>query len=109
MSRGASHDVTLTTPVPVHVTYFTASVDDAGKLHWHGDLYGQDGRVASALSGGRAVPLAAVPVAAAETVEPGAGRREVRRSARAQSKGQRAKAASADGSPFGILSGLFAN
>ena len=27
-------EIKLTTPIPVHVTYFTAVVDDAGKLHY---------------------------------------------------------------------------
>lgn len=41
--------VTLTTPIPVHITYFTATVDDAGKITTRSDIYGLDGRVASAL------------------------------------------------------------
>ena len=44
-------EIKLTTPIPVHVTYFTAVVDDAGKLHYRPDLYGLDSRVASALEG----------------------------------------------------------
>ncbi len=47
--RGA--DITLTTPIPVHVTYFTAKVDDAGNVITKPDLYGLDGRVASMLEG----------------------------------------------------------
>ena len=47
--RGA--DITLTTPIPVHVTYFTAKVDDDGNLVTKPDLYGLDGRVASMLEG----------------------------------------------------------
>ena len=42
-------EVTLTVPVPVHVTYFTATVDDAGTLVTRLDIYGLDSRVASAL------------------------------------------------------------
>ena len=55
-------EIKLGQPIPVHVTYFTAVVDDAGKVTHRGDLYGLDRRVASALEG-RAVNLA---VASAE-------------------------------------------
>lgn len=58
---GRSADITLNTPVPVHLVYFTATVDDAGQLLTHGDLYGMDGRVASALAG-KPVVLAASKV-----------------------------------------------
>jgi murein L,D-transpeptidase YcbB/YkuD len=65
VARGALEDVKLTTPVPVHVVYFTAEVDDAGKLKTFGDIYGMDSRVASALAG-RPVAMAAPAVASAE-------------------------------------------
>jgi L,D-transpeptidase YcbB len=38
-------------PVPVHITYMNAYVDEAGKLVIKEDLYGYDGRVQSALRG----------------------------------------------------------
>ena len=44
-------EIKLTTPIPVHVTYFTAVVDDAGKLHYRPDIYALDSRVASKLEG----------------------------------------------------------
>jgi murein L,D-transpeptidase YcbB/YkuD len=44
-------EIKLTTPIPVHITYFTAVVDDAGKLHYRPDIYALDGRVASKLEG----------------------------------------------------------
>jgi murein L,D-transpeptidase YcbB/YkuD len=50
-------EIKLDRPIPVHVTYFTATVDDAGKVTHHADLYGLDRRVASALEG-RSVSLA---------------------------------------------------
>ena len=56
---GRSADITLTTPVPVHLTYFTAAVDDNGVLHNFGDLYGMDSRVATALAS-KPVALASV-------------------------------------------------
>jgi L,D-transpeptidase YcbB len=55
-------EIKLDKPIPVHVTYFTALVDDAGKVNYRGDIYGLDRRVASALEG-RTVNLA---VASAE-------------------------------------------
>jgi L,D-transpeptidase YcbB len=44
-------EIKLDKPIPVHVTYFTAAVDDAGKVNHRGDIYGLDRRVASALEG----------------------------------------------------------
>lgn len=38
--------VTLKSDIPVYVTYMTARVDENGKLHTYGDLYGRDGRLA---------------------------------------------------------------
>ena len=51
-------EVALTTAIPVHVTYFTAVVDDAGSLQTFPDVYDLDVRVASALEG-RPVSVAA--------------------------------------------------
>jgi hypothetical protein len=45
--------VKLNRPMPVHLTYFTAVVDANGKVQTFGDIYGLDGRVASALFGKR--------------------------------------------------------
>lgn len=49
-NSGAS-EVQINKEVWVHNTYFTASVDDSGKLHTFADLYGFEPRIASALSG----------------------------------------------------------
>jgi murein L,D-transpeptidase YcbB/YkuD len=46
-----SNTVTLDKPVPVYLVYFTARVDDDGRLATYGDIYGNDGRVMSALRG----------------------------------------------------------
>ena len=51
MFAGYSNTVALDTHIPVHVTYFTASVDDVGKLRTYGDFYGLDSRTAAALTG----------------------------------------------------------
>ncbi len=42
--------VNLTRPVTVFVQYFTASVDEAGVLHFHPDLYRRDAALAAALA-----------------------------------------------------------
>jgi hypothetical protein len=44
-------EVQLNKHIPVHVTYFTARVDDNGKLQTYGDFYGLDSRTAAALTG----------------------------------------------------------
>ena len=64
---GAS--VTLSKEVPVYLVYFTARVDDEGRLETYNDLYGHDDRIMSALRG-RAVrytaPEAIDPIEASE-------------------------------------------
>jgi L,D-transpeptidase YcbB len=44
-------DIHLTTPIPVHLTYQTAFVDDAGHLAIRDDVYGRDARLLAALKG----------------------------------------------------------
>ena len=44
-------DIHLTTPIPVHLTYQTAFVDDAGHLEIREDVYGRDARLLAALKG----------------------------------------------------------
>jgi murein L,D-transpeptidase YcbB/YkuD len=44
-------DIHLTTPIPVHLTYQTAFVDDAGHLAVRDDVYGRDARLLAALKG----------------------------------------------------------
>jgi murein L,D-transpeptidase YcbB/YkuD len=44
-------DIHLTTPIPVHLTYQTAFVDDAGHLVIREDVYGRDTRLLAALKG----------------------------------------------------------
>jgi len=41
--------VTVTRKMTVFVQYFTASVDEAGVLHFHPDIYGRDATLAAAL------------------------------------------------------------
>lgn len=44
-------DLTLQKPFPVHVTYFTAMVDENGKVQTFGDIYGHDSKISAALGG----------------------------------------------------------
>jgi murein L,D-transpeptidase YcbB/YkuD len=44
-------DIQLQTPIPVHLTYQTASVDAAGHLVIREDIYGRDARLLAALKG----------------------------------------------------------
>ncbi len=91
-------EIKLTTPIPVHITYFTAVVDDDGKLHYRPDIYGMDGRVASALEG-RAVHMVAAPI---DTREPAAAKGE--RAAGKKASAQKKTAAPGSFNPFSIFS-----
>jgi murein L,D-transpeptidase YcbB/YkuD len=44
-------EVALDKAIPVYLAYFTARVDDGGKLRTYADLYGSDARLISALAG----------------------------------------------------------
>ena len=50
---GSGGEVALDKHIPVHITYFTASVDENGKLLTYGDFYGLDSPVGAALFGRR--------------------------------------------------------
>jgi murein L,D-transpeptidase YcbB/YkuD len=56
---GNDSAVALAHPIPVHTTYFTAVVDDDGKLRTFGDVYGLDRKVAPVVLG-KSVAFAAV-------------------------------------------------
>ena len=43
----------FTDPIPVHITYQTAFVDEAGKLQFREDIYGRDATLLAALKGDR--------------------------------------------------------
>lgn len=67
-----NNDVALDMPMPVHVTYFTAWVDDAGNVKTFPDVYGHQKRIALGLEGrwneiakhrDHLLPVRAVPVA----------------------------------------------
>lgn len=64
-------EIRLTKRVPVHITYFTAIADEEGNVRHLADLYGLDGRVASAMEGQsvRMVGVAA-PTSSSPTEKP---------------------------------------
>ncbi len=77
-------EIKLTTPIPVHITYFTAWVDDDGKLQLRPDVYGMDSRVASALEG-QSVHVSSSIVTGSTTVsEPGKKAERAERTKKAQ-------------------------
>jgi L,D-transpeptidase YcbB len=81
-------EIKLDTPIPVHISYFTASVDDDGKVHYHGDIYGLDGRLATALEG-QTVRLASATVTTssiAESIDTGGGSSARKRSQRTRQR-----------------------
>ena len=51
MFGGAEININFPTTIPVHLTYQTAFVDEAGKLVMRDDVYGRDARVVAALKG----------------------------------------------------------
>ena len=50
MVGGTERTIMLPTPLPIHITYFTAYVDDHGALNLRDDIYGYSARVKSALA-----------------------------------------------------------
>jgi murein L,D-transpeptidase YcbB/YkuD len=51
MFGSEERDISLPAPIPVHITYQTAFVDEAGKLHIRDDVYGRDGRMLTVMRG----------------------------------------------------------
>ena len=49
LARSGERRVNLQTPVPVHLTYLTAWVDDEGVSQFRDDVYGRDARILGAL------------------------------------------------------------
>lgn len=65
MVGGKEKRLNLQTPIPVHLTYFTAWVGDDGKITAREDIYSLDARLRAALRG---EPLPPLPVEAAPRV-----------------------------------------
>ena len=57
IDKGNNTPVNLDRPIPVHTTYFTAVVDDQGKVTTFADIYGLDRKVAP-IVGGKAIAAA---------------------------------------------------
>ena len=51
----AEQNINFPTPIPVHITYQTAFVDDAGKLQIRPDIYGIDAKTRNLISSERGV------------------------------------------------------
>jgi murein L,D-transpeptidase YcbB/YkuD len=49
--RGVNSSVSINGKIPVHMTYFTAVVNDAGRVSAFADVYGLDRKLAIALFG----------------------------------------------------------
>ncbi len=73
VESGATEEIKLSNPIPVHIAYFTAEADEQGQVRYLPDIYGLDARIASALKG-QPVRFLSEPALSAE----GAGDREVR-------------------------------
>ena len=50
-NKGVNSSVSITRTIPVHMTYFTAVANDAGKVSTFADVYGLDRKLAAALFG----------------------------------------------------------
>jgi murein L,D-transpeptidase YcbB/YkuD len=51
VASGKSTTVFLSRPVPILLLYWTANVDPSGLVHFYGDVYQRDARIAKALDG----------------------------------------------------------
>lgn len=47
----ANNQINLTRRIPVHITYFTATIEDDGKARYFSDIYGHESRINLALEG----------------------------------------------------------
>ncbi len=61
MYGSAEENINFPTPIPVHITYQTAFVDDSGKLEIRKDIYGRDGMLRDLLMGGNRA-MAEIPI-----------------------------------------------
>ena len=61
MYGSAEENINFPTPIPVHITYQTAFVDDSGKLEIRKDVYGRDTMLRDLLKGGNRA-IAEIPV-----------------------------------------------
>jgi len=59
IATGRTEGTALARPIPVHILYWTAFVDGAGRVHFRRDVYGHDERLAALLARERGDRLAA--------------------------------------------------
>lgn len=69
VASGQTTEIKLTHEILVHVTYFTAVADEKGQVRYFPDIYGLDGRIASALKG-QPVHFGSESIATAEGENP---------------------------------------
>ena len=94
-AKNESTVISLNRKVPVHLTYFTATIDENGGLNRFGDIYGIDNRMAAKLFDNPArFPVPAAPVIAEQNTR-----------SRDQGRAARSGGAGLDR----IISGLFGN
>ncbi len=77
LDEGVTNEIRLSSEIPVHIVYFTAEVDDDGKVRYLPDIYGLDSRIASALKG-QPVRLPSEAVATADNAARPRGREDDR-------------------------------
>jgi murein L,D-transpeptidase YcbB/YkuD len=61
MYGSSEQNINFPTPIPVHITYQTAFVDDSGKLETRKDVYGRDAMLKDLLRGGNRA-MAEIPI-----------------------------------------------
>ena len=100
MLGGEEKQIDFQNQIPVHITYQTAFVDDAGKLQFRDDVYGLDAKLMSVLKGSeRQVADVAIERPADPNFKPTAGA--------GPEAAKRGCAAAVGGSPFGLFDRLF--
>ena len=99
MLGGEEKQIDFANQIPVHITYQTAFVDEAGKLQFRDDVYGLDTKLMSILKGSeRQVADVAIERPADPNFKPTPEQGQKLRSAAGGGGG---------GSPFGLFDRLF--
>ena len=70
MFGGSEININFPRPIPVHLTYQTAFVDQDGKLQFRDDVYGRDARMIAILKNARERRVAYIPVSVRRTPRP---------------------------------------
>ncbi len=99
MLGGEEKQIDFQNQIPVHITYQTAFVDDAGKLQFRDDIYGLDAKLMSHPQGQRA--------AGGRRRDRAAGRPQFQADARAGRQAPQRGRAAAAARPFALFEQLF--